>query len=250
AHLGWSLAAKADLIAIGAPYEDQAQLADAGSVYVRRGSGSLRRIQEDSDGVLGNAEVGDQFGWSLAFAAGNALVVGVPYENDDGPGRQVASGKIDSGSVTVLKDVLAPTLTSLKIDSPSKTAGDKYGYAIAYSDSAGLAVSAPGPGYVQVFGKDFKPTRTVRGTAGFGLALAASTDGRFAAASPDSVETTAGQSFPVAASALAFGGNRLYVGMPDGGRRGSVSYAGRNDSSLNALEPAKGEDFGAALGGG
>ncbi|WP_214325950.1 FG-GAP repeat protein [Nonomuraea sediminis] len=251
AHFGWSLAAKGDLLAVGAPYEDQAQLADAGSVYVRKGEGALRRIQEDTDGILGNAEVGDQFGWSLAFTSGNALAVGVPYENDDGPGRQVASGKIDSGSITVVKDVLAATLASVKWDSPTKTAGDRYGYAVAYSDRGGLAVSAPGAGYVQLFDANLKAGRTIRGVSG--VTLAAAQDGRLAIGSPSGVRVTGqGEDRTISApglSSLTFSGNKVFVGLPDAGRYGTVSSAGRNDSTLKAYEPAKGADFGSSVAG-
>ncbi|MFC6537981.1 hypothetical protein ACFQES_14485 [Nonomuraea salmonea] len=160
-HFGWSVAARGDLVAIGAPYEDEGDLPDAGAVYVRKGAGELRRISQESVDVRGNSEVGDQFGWSLAFGPENALVVGVPYENDDGLGRQVEDGKIDSGSVVLIDDVLAAKLASVKIDSPTGASGDRYGYAVAYAEGSGYAISSPGPGYVDLLGPDRKPVRRV-----------------------------------------------------------------------------------------
>ncbi|MFD0470066.1 hypothetical protein ACFQ0B_18320 [Nonomuraea thailandensis] len=161
AHFGWSLAARGDLVAIGAPYEDEAQLVDVGAVYVRKGAGEPRRVSQETVDVRGNSEVGDQFGWSLAFGPKNGLVVGVPYENDDGAGRQIEAGKIDSGSVVFIDDVLAPQITSFKLDSPTNASGDRFGYAVAYAEGSGYAVGSPGPGYVQLLDPARKPTRRV-----------------------------------------------------------------------------------------
>ncbi|MER6946434.1 hypothetical protein ABT294_20610 [Nonomuraea sp. NPDC000554] len=263
AHFGWSLAARGDLLAIGAPYEDEAQLADAGSVYVRKGDGRLRRISQDSADVPGNGEVGDQFGWSLALAEGNGLVVGVPYENDDGAGRQVGVGKVDSGSITLIRDVLAPRLTAVKADSPSRSGGDRYGYAVAYANGT-VAASAPGAGYVQLLDQNLRPGRTIRPDAkeAFGFSLATSSDGRLAIGSPygggvrvvslrnpdDDRKLPSGEG--LFGWSVAFGGNRLYVGQPDAPPYGRVSSAGRNAGDLRPLAPPQGADFGAALAGG
>ncbi|MEU8245233.1 hypothetical protein [Nonomuraea sp. NPDC048916] len=263
AHFGWSVAAKGDLVAIGAPYEDEAQLSDVGAVYVRKGEGNLRRISQESETVRGNSEVSDQFGWSLAMGAGNALIVGVPYENDDGTGRQVSTGKIDSGSVVVIDDVLAGELTSTKLDSPTATSYDRYGYAVAYVEGAGVAVSAPGPGYVQLLDTKLTPIRTVRqgGKQAFGFSLAASPDGRLAIGAPygggvrvisfknpgeDRRIPPAGELFGYA---LAFSGNKIYIGRPDAAPYGKVLVGGRNAEELRPLQPAKGADFGMSLGG-
>ncbi|MBN6051181.1 FG-GAP repeat protein, partial [Nonomuraea sp. RK-328] len=263
AHFGWSVAGKGDVIAIGAPYEDEARLADTGAVYVAKGEGRPRRISQESQEVPGNGEVGDQFGWALAFGAGNQLVVGVPYENDDGAGRQVGSGKIDSGSVVVIADALAPRLSGVKLDSPTDADGDRYGYAVAYADGVGLAVGAPGPGYVQLLNPKLAPVRTVRkgGKQAFGFSLAVSADGRVAVGAPygggsyllsfkdAGQEATIGGTSDLGGYAVAFSGNRLYVGRPDAAPYGQVEVAGRNAEDTQQVRPAKGADFGMSLGG-
>jgi hypothetical protein len=262
AHLGWSLAARGDLVAIGAPYEDQAQIADAGAVYVRKGTGNkLIRITQDSDDVPGNGEVGDQFGWSLAIGKGNGLVVGVPYENDDGAGRQVDSGKSDSGSTVFIDDVLAPRLTGVKIDSPGKTAGDRYGYAVAYTEGSGYAVSSPGSGYVQLLDGNLRQTKVVRQEAGFGFSMAASPDGKLAVGSPfgggvmvlslrdGAEERRFATKDGLFGWSVTYSGNKLFMGQPDAGPSGKVSVAARNSDDLRPFQPPAGADFGTALAG-
>ncbi|MEU8362064.1 hypothetical protein AB0C27_39200 [Nonomuraea sp. NPDC048882] len=263
AHFGWSLAARGDLVAIGAPYEDEGDMLDVGAVYVRKGAGDLRRISQESVDVRGNSEVGDQFGYSLAIGPKNGLVVGVPYENDDGLGRQIEKGKIDSGCVVFIDDVLAPRLTSLKLDSPTAESGDRYGYAVAYAEGSGYAVSSPGPGYVQLLDTARKPTRRVtqEGKQAFGFSMATSSDGRLAIGAPygggvrvvswkDAAEdrklTTGDGLF---GWSVTFSGNRLYVGQPDGGPFGKVAVAGRNAETMQPLQPAKGADFGVSVSG-
>ncbi|MEQ4716647.1 hypothetical protein [Nonomuraea sp. B19D2] len=263
AHFGWSLAARGDLVAISAPYEDEAQLLDVGAVYVRKGPGGLRRIGQESDDVRGNSEVGDQFGWSMAFGAGNELVVGVPYENNDGAGRQVEAGRIDSGSVVFIEDVLAPKLSTLKLDSSTDASGDRYGYALAYAEGYGYAVSAPGPGYVELLDTGRKRTRrlTEAGKQAFGFSLAASADGRLAVGAPygggvrviswknaaEDRRLPAGDG--LFGWSVAFSGNKLFVGQPDAQPYGKVSVAGRNADTLQPVQPAKGADFGASVSG-
>ncbi|MFB9621925.1 hypothetical protein [Nonomuraea helvata] len=263
AHFGWSLAAHGDLVAISAPYEDENQLPDTGAVYVRKGAGRLSRISQESDDVRGNGEVGDQFGWSMAFGPGNELVVGVPYENDDGAGRQVETGKIDSGSVVFIEDVLAPKLSTLKLDSPTDVSGDRYGYAVAYAEGSGYAVSSPGAGYVQLLDPGRRPARRVtqEGKQAFGFSMAASADGRLAIGAPygggvrvvswknaaEDRRLPAGDG--LFGWSVAFSGNKLFVGQPDAQPYGKVSVAGRNADTLQPIQPAKGADFGASLSG-
>ncbi|NUR90697.1 MAG: hypothetical protein HOY71_42030 [Nonomuraea sp.] len=263
AHFGWSLTARGDLAVIGAPYEDDGQVQDAGAVYVRKGAGELRRISQESVDVRGNSEVGDQFGWSLALGPKNGLVVGVPYENDDGVGRQVEAGKIDSGSVVFIDDVLADRLTTLKLDSPTKSSGDRYGYAVAYAEGSGYAISSPGPGYVQLLDPARKQTRIVKqgGGTAFGFSMAASPDGRLAVGAPygggvqviswrnpaeDRKLTTADGLF---GWSVAFSGNKLFVGQPDARPYGKVAVAARNAQDLTTVQPPKGADFGGSLAG-
>ncbi|TMR16118.1 hypothetical protein ETD86_25985 [Nonomuraea turkmeniaca] len=263
AHFGWSLATKGDAVAVGAPYEDEGRLLDVGAIYVSRGTGALRRISQESVDVRGNSEVGDQFGWSMAFGAQNALLVGVPYENDDGAGRQIEAGKIDSGAAVFIDDVFATQITSLKLDSPTKASGDRYGYAVAYSEGSGYAISSPGPGSVQLLDPARKPIRTVAqdGKQAFGFSMAASADGRLAIGAPygggvrivswknaseDRKLQTADGLF---GWSVAFSGNKLFVGQPDAQPYGKVAVAGRNAESLQPLQPPKGADFGVSVSG-
>ncbi|WP_327089305.1 FG-GAP repeat protein [Nonomuraea sp. NBC_01738] len=263
AHLGWSLAASGNLLAMGAPHEDEGKLADTGTVYIRSGESPLRRISQDSVDIRGNSEVGDEFGFSLALTKGRTLFVGVPYENDDGVGRQVGTGRVHSGQVTIISDVTANPLSSQKWDSPTHTSKDRFGYAVAWAEGQGLAVSAPGPGYVALYDANLRPKRTIRQGSGegFGFSMAASTDGRLAIGAPygvgvrvvsftdpaeNRVLTTKDGYF---GASVVFSGNRLYVGQPDGGRGGRVASAGRNSDSLQTVEPPKGADFGAAVSG-
>jgi hypothetical protein len=263
AHFGWSLAARGNLVVIAAPYEDDAQILDAGAIYVRQGTSALRRISQETVDVRGNSEVGDQFGWSLAMGPGNGLVVGVPYENDDGAGRQVETGKIDSGSTVFIDDVLAPKITSLKLDSPTKTTGDKYGYAVVYAEGFGYAISSPGAGYVQILDPGKKQTRLVKqgGKQAFGFSMAASADGRLAIGAPygggvhvtswknpadDTKLTTTEGLF---GWSVAFSGNKLLVGQPDGQPYGKVELSAKNADKPQPLQPPKGADFGVSVTG-
>lgn len=264
AGFGWSVAARGDLVAVGAPYEDEAGLADTGALYVRKGDGDLRRISQETSDVRGNGEVGDQFGWSMAFGRDNELLVGVPYENDDGAGRQVEAGLSNSGSVVFIDDVLAPEITSSKLDSPTEASGDRYGYAVAYAEGHGYAVSSPGAGSVQLLDTARKPVRTVEQAGGqaFGFSLAAAPDGRLAIGAPygggvrvvswqDASEdrrlTDADGRF---GWSLAFSGNKLFIGRPDAPPSGQVAVAGRNAETFRPFTPPKGGlDFGTAVTG-
>jgi hypothetical protein len=117
-------------------------------------------ITQESEGVPGNSEIGDMYGWALALGhlGGRPgeldLAVGVPFENDDGVGRQVASGKADAGTVGVVFDVpaargrYAGTTLGLHRDGPDapESSNDRFGYALDYAEWRGdgfLAASAP-----------------------------------------------------------------------------------------------------------
>ncbi|GIH27761.1 hypothetical protein Aph01nite_60710 [Acrocarpospora phusangensis] len=195
-HFGWSVAS-ADLsgggavIAVGQPHADEP--ADAGAVHVFDVGDTVRsakRLNQENEGVIGNGEVGDMWGWSLAV--GNLggdpgkpdLAVGAPYENNDGTGIQVASGKIDSGMVAVVFDVLEDgPYTSRKWDLNQATkdvvekSGNRFGWSLAYGewgDAAYLAVSLPlsdqgsiaDTGAIQLYERkgsgELEPSRTIR----------------------------------------------------------------------------------------
>ncbi|GAA3837340.1 hypothetical protein GCM10022226_69250 [Sphaerisporangium flaviroseum] len=207
AHFGWALAAArvpgspAGVIAVGAPYEDDTRVTDSGAVYVYAAKpdgepGAAHRITQQSEGVVGNSEEGDMFGWSLVLGrmggrAGSVdLAIGTPYENDDGVGKQGGNaGKADTGAVEVIFDAAeaGKTYTSVKWGIPESVknvtehAGDRYGYALAYAEFGGtpyLASSAPladvgsvtDSGLVQTFQPDksgtLRPVRTIQLGAG------------------------------------------------------------------------------------
>ncbi|GAA4234459.1 hypothetical protein FHR32_001955 [Streptosporangium album] len=230
AHFGWSLASGGTLVAVGAPYEDADGVADAGSVYLFEagGLGGARRISQDSAGVSGNSEVGDMFGWSVAIgrlggvAEEADLVVGAPYENDDGVGRQNGEGKTDSGSIAVLFDVRNSQgrYTGRKWDLHEivdTDAGDRFGYAMAYAqegDVGYLAVSAPlgdggrvkDSGLVTLFQASSTAEITPAGTFDQGA------------------EGAPGEGYGFSLALTAEGGVRLAVGVPFDGpdQRGGV----------------------------
>ncbi|MBG0814938.1 hypothetical protein [Planomonospora sp. ID82291] len=262
AHFGWSLAGRGPLVAVGAPHEDADQVVDSGAVYLFEAPalGTGRRLSQNTDGVTGNGEAGDMFGWAveigrLGGSAGEPdLVVGLPYENDDGQGVQDGGGKPDSGAVTVLFDVRArpDAQLSRKWDLReilNADAGDRFGYALAYTeqgDTSYLAVGAPlgdgGPvkdsGLVQLFQAsgtaEVTPgpvlSRGAEGSPGGGygsaLAFAAGGDVRLAVGAPfDGPDQRGGVHLvPLADPARA----RTVHGTEPGGRLGWSLAAGGN----------------------
>ncbi|MEV0649092.1 hypothetical protein AB0I28_27945 [Phytomonospora sp. NPDC050363] len=81
---GWSLASgrsdpdRHEILAVGAPGEDD-NATDSGSVTLLGGA-RPKVVHQDTPGIGGEQENGDQFGWSLA-AQRDLIVVGVPYES-------------------------------------------------------------------------------------------------------------------------------------------------------------------------
>ncbi|MEU7899087.1 hypothetical protein AB0B45_40310 [Nonomuraea sp. NPDC049152] len=267
AHFGWSVAAKGTLIAVGAPYEDLGDLADTGAVYVRQGEGTLKKISQEPKEVPGNPEVGDQYGWALAFAKGNSLVVGVPYENDDGAGVQNGQGRLDSGSVSIITDVTAQKPSGVKWEPPDNQAGDRFGYSVAYVEGVegiGIAVGAPQANVVQFLDTAGNPTRRVKGEGNFGFSLAASQDGRLAVGAPyaggkgavrilSGADSSAERILVPAQGgrfgwSVAFAGNRLVAGAPDALPYGAAGVIGRNEETIQELKPPRGAEFGASAG--
>ncbi|WP_066371831.1 hypothetical protein [Herbidospora mongoliensis] len=205
AHFGWSLAA-ADLpggtvLAVGEPHADDS-VTDSGAVHLFTPQGRTR-LDQESDGMIGNGEVGDMWGWSLAFHGDPArpdLAVGVPYEDNDGTGLQVASGIVDAGTVVVIQDVLSGApYTTRKWDLGQATtavpeeSGNRFGWSLATTRIGGksyLAAGAPlagdqDAGMVQLWA-DLTPTRTITapGTTGLGWAVAFTADGKVAMGHP------------------------------------------------------------------
>ncbi|MEU4541312.1 hypothetical protein AB0G15_41410 [Streptosporangium sp. NPDC023825] len=252
AHFGWSLASGGTLVAVGAPHENAGGTADSGAVHLFDAAtpGTGRRISQETEGISGNGEVGDMFGWSLAIGRLGGtpdepdLAVGVPYENDDGAGRQAGAGKLDSGSIAVIYDVreAREEYRNRKWDLREvarSEEGDRFGYAMAYAEQGDvgyLAVSAPlgdggevkDSGLVQLFQssgvQEISPIATLHQGAegaegeGYGFSLAFTGEGageiRLAVGVP--FDGTGGQ-----------GGVRLItMGEPDAGTLVTQSEAG------------------------
>ncbi len=142
-------------LVIGVPGEAQGDLAKAGAAFYLRGNIN-KSIHQDSAGVPGNNEAGDQFGASVA-ANGSHIAIGQPGE---------AIGDLaDSGAVTLFKHAVStdgiPT-PMIGIDQDSTTpeingsaeAGDEFGASVSMVDHrpAGassanesiLAIGSPG----------------------------------------------------------------------------------------------------------
>ncbi|HXT50292.1 MAG TPA: FG-GAP repeat protein, partial [Thermoanaerobaculia bacterium] len=98
-RFGWSLAScdfngdHFDDLAIGVPFENYAGEVNAGAVQLHLGSSSgLHRtadrfFTQSTDGIAGDVEAQDRFGYSLACGDFNSddfadLAVGIPYETD------------------------------------------------------------------------------------------------------------------------------------------------------------------------
>jgi hypothetical protein len=145
-----------DEIVLGAPYDDVAGAADAGSIVVLSDVRSRRQIGL-SQSQLSNAspDTGDRFGFSLAAGDFNAdgiqdLAVGTPGEN--------FSGSSNAGIVHVLygSDGVGLTKFGAQIfhqDKPglagSAESGDEFGFAVATgkygkSTATDLAIGIPG----------------------------------------------------------------------------------------------------------
>ena len=157
----------ADLV-IGAPGEDLGLFdkRDAGVVHILQGglnglatSSATQLISQDTPGVGGAAEDGDQFGRVLATGnfSGNreALVVGIPFE-DVGDNAQRDGGAIQvffSGLPVVSTDD-SVFISQSNLANVSAKSGDLMGWALAVGDFDAdgrddLAVGTPGEDVVQ-----------------------------------------------------------------------------------------------------
>ncbi len=217
AHFGWSLAAvdgqggEPSIVAFGAPHEDADGVKDSGAIYLRHAGGggkvTMTALSQENEGVIGNSEPGDMFGWSMVFGrlGGNGvqvdLAVGTPFEDVDGVGQQNdAKGIMDVGGVTIVHDVARAaggvyTSGKWELGNSEKVegnAGERLGYAVDYAEWKGegyLAVSAPGvdvggvrdAGQVQLLKRgvntELALMRALRTGEGGGLRTAAAVEG-------------------------------------------------------------------------
>ncbi|MEX0875760.1 MAG: S8 family serine peptidase [Actinomycetota bacterium] len=145
---------------IGAPTEDVGSIKDAGAVQVFYGSstgpkttGSLM-ITQNTKGVSGSAEAGDQFGFAVATGDVNRdgyddLAVGAPFE-DVGSVRDGGVVHVFLGSAGGLRMTGSQAWTQGSNGAAGKAErNDLFGYAVSFGDYDGfpgddLAVGAPG----------------------------------------------------------------------------------------------------------
>jgi len=138
---------------VGAPGDVVDGKDNAGTITVFEGEdgdgpfSSVRQFSEDSRGVPGVSEAGDQFGFSLAlspFRSGylpRSLAVGVPGED--------RGAVVDAGAVALFhntNNTLVPraNLTQATTGVPGTVeAGDQFGYSVAYQYAQRLLVGVP-----------------------------------------------------------------------------------------------------------
>jgi hypothetical protein len=218
-------------LVVGAPGETVNGHANAGAVFYLDAydysfpyEAHVQEYTQDSAGVPGVAETGDQFGYSLA-ADGVSLSAGTPHDVAVGaPGEDIGSA-IDAGSVTVFSDLSDgwQAIAALTQNSPgvygTAESGDRFGHSLSMRPKTNgvtapeLVVSAPyedvgstkDAGMVETFivkGTTVTPasvyTESIAGTPGtiaannrFGLALSAAhgrTENLFTVSSPYQVD--------------------------------------------------------------
>ena len=155
-------AAAADLV-VAVPFKDLPAGQDAGAVaIIPGGTNKLRgpsseQLSQDTEGVGGSSEAGDQFGRALATGdldgdGRDDLVVGVPFEDLD------SNSKLDAGAVQIFfgsrTDELVTTdgtmfISQTNLPGVSLEAGDRFGWSLATGDfdedgKDDLAVGVPG----------------------------------------------------------------------------------------------------------
>ena len=144
---------------VSAPFENLGKAADAGIVQLfAKVPGSTFRpgisLNQDTSGVEGVAETGDQFGFAVALGAGFRAAVGVPGE-DSGP---VDCGLLQLVPLAAVSSDVAYTQNSAGVPGTA-SAGERLGSAVAMIDGAGENVALAGApadvenvdGFVTVF---------------------------------------------------------------------------------------------------
>jgi hypothetical protein len=147
-----------DDLAIGVPGEDVGTIINAGAVQVLYGSkGGLTTegdayYHQDTSGIEGKAEVGDQFGYDLATGDFNGdgsddLAIGAPYENI-GTIRDAGAVSVIYGSTRGLQSNNQIFYQGYNGTAGTAEAYDRYGFSLAVGDVNGdklddLAVGVP-----------------------------------------------------------------------------------------------------------
>jgi hypothetical protein len=123
-QFGLSVATYADMILIGAPFDDIQPYFDRGSVYVFRNQGGT--WQETGKLIAADGRNVDYFGTSVAFD-GDTAVIGAYGDDDVGP---------DSGSVYVFSRAGDTWYEDAKLAASDGTAGDWFGYSVGIDGNA------------------------------------------------------------------------------------------------------------------
>lgn len=139
-QFGWSVAIGCNRVVVGAPFKSSG----AGAIYIYRIDRStisnysfplLKKIS------VPTARAGDYFGYSVAVANGR-IVVGAPYDSDNGSGTGAAYIYDLDGNLIkkVYGDVNSPATSS------PRSSSDNFGWTVA-AGSGRIVVGAPGRAY-------------------------------------------------------------------------------------------------------
>ena len=118
-----SVATSGDLAVVGV-VEDDDQGSASGSAYVYRWGGSA--WNEEQKLLASDGAASDKFGWSLSVS-GNVVVIGAPYDDDNGS---------SSGSAYVFRYVDSTWVEEQKLLPADGAASDKFGYSVAVVGNA------------------------------------------------------------------------------------------------------------------
>ncbi len=132
-RLGFSVAIDGDLALIGAPFDDDPDHTGGAAYVFQRQPGSDVWLESEKLSAL-DAGLGDQFGFAVALAGGQALLGAI---NDDDSGE-------DAGAAYVFnRDLGGDTWSQVaKLTPLAGTAFDRFGFALALGEGLGL-VGAP-----------------------------------------------------------------------------------------------------------
>ena len=203
-RFGYSVAVSGDYAIVGAFFEDELGLTEAGKAYIYNAiSGTLLHTLDNPDDYAGSG--GDNFGISVAIS-GNYAIVGAHQEDDAGV---VSSGKAYIFNVT--SGALVHTL-----DNPNAygtSAGDTFGRTVAIDGNLAI-VGAPGED--DAGGTSSGKAYIFNVTSG---ALVHTLD------NPNAYGTSEDDSF---GNSVAISGNSAIVGVPDeddaGGNNSGKAY--------------------------
>jgi hypothetical protein len=238
-RFGWSVAASpgADVIWVGAPFDDPGGVTDSGRIYAffpATGGSPVAIIDNPSPAV------GDLFGYSLASERfGSYLAIGAP--GDD-------AGATDAGRAYLAGFTGGTLMPGGTVSNPSPNAGDRFGTAVAVTQFGEVIAGAPfdDPGGVTDAGTVYVYDHSVQAVT-------------YVLNNP---APAAGDQF---GSSLALGGNSMLAvvgapfddpgGVTDAGSAyvfdvdayGGSETLGALVSTLNNPSPAAGDLFGASV---